>query len=120
MPTVTRWEHTSRFGDVGRAQTSAAHSARVLDYFFDCYAEEKEAVRKAELFLTIYDYIGRHAEMFSRKKLLEKSATNQLSVDSALLRAVHYAFTGSFPQGSPDPKKVLLLARAIRALESQS
>jgi hypothetical protein len=118
MPTVTRWEHTVRFGDVGVVQTSSAHSARVLDYFFDCYPEEKEAVHKAELFLSIYDYIGRHADMFLRKKLLEKSGTAQFTVESSLLRAVHYAFTGLSAQANPEPKKVLLLARAIRALES--
>src|SRR5213595_3447403 len=76
MKTVRQWEHTSRFGELGGSQTSRANNARVLEYFFDCCADQTEAVHKAELFLSIYDYIGRNASLFSRKGLLEREADN--------------------------------------------
>src|ERR1051326_4324612 len=93
MKTVQQWEYTARFGEVGHDQTSRANCARVLDYFSDCYSEPREAVAKAELFLSIYDFIGRHASVFSKKELKERSEGSLFSVEAALLRAVHYVFT---------------------------
>ena len=116
MPTVRRWEYTSRFGFLGTAQTSEANSARVLEYFSDCYPTAKEAVHKAELFLTIYDYIARNAELFTRKGLIDQSGDGTFLADPALLRAVHYAFICSGPQSAVAPKKVLTLARALEQL----
>ncbi len=113
MRTVREWEYTSRFGPVGTAQTSKANNARVLEYFSDCYADPKEAVQKAEAFLSIYDYIGRHAAFFSKKHLLDRVAGSVFSVDPALLRAVHYAFTASAQPSAADAKRVLALARAF-------
>src|SRR5215471_19900764 len=93
MRTVREWEYTMRFGHLGSAQTSRANSARVLEYFSDSYPDAKEAVRKAELFLSIYDYVARNGAFFARKGFLEESETGLFSVDGALLRAVHSAFT---------------------------
>src|SRR5579864_7192205 len=53
MKTVRDWEYTQRFGHVGTSQDSRANSARVVEYFSDSYSDSKEAVRKAELFLSI-------------------------------------------------------------------
>lgn len=115
MKTVREWEDTSRFGHVGKAQTSRANNARIVEYFSDCYADQHEAVRKAELFLSIHDYIGRNAAVFSRDALVEELAGGQYEVDSALLRAVHHVFTlpGCLDKA---PQKVLTLARALEQL----
>src|SRR4026207_1641466 len=99
MQLVSQWEYTSRFGHLGQEQTSRANNARVLEYFSDCYADQNEAVHKAELFLSIYDYIGRNASLFSRKDLLDGEGT-KFKVDPALLRAVHHIFTVSAQPGS--------------------
>ncbi len=117
MRTVREWEYTSRFGHLGSAQTSRANSARVVEYFSDSYQDPKEAVYKAELFLSIYDYIGRHAGLFSRKDLVEELEGSLFSVDSALLRAVHHVFTVAVQPARIDPKSVLALARAFKAIE---
>jgi hypothetical protein len=98
---------------VGNAQTSRAHNARVVDYFSDSYEDQAEAVQKAELFLSIYDYICRHAALFSRKDLMEGVDERQFSVDQALLRAVHHLFTVVERPAEIDPKRVLALARAF-------
>jgi hypothetical protein len=117
MRMVRQWEYTSRFGHLGHDQTSRANNARVLDYFSDCYQDQTEAIHKAELFLSIYDYIGRQASLFSRKDLLEEDGTN-FSVDPALLRAVHHIFTVSTRPADIAPKAVLHLARAFKEIAS--
>ena len=117
MPLVQRWEYTARFGHVGNAQTSRAHISRVVEYFADCYEEPKEAVWKADVFLSVYDYLGRHAAFFAKKGLLEELESGTLSAEPALLRAVHYVFTAASQPGSVHPKKVLLLARAYKEVE---
>ena len=116
MQTVRQWEETSRFGHLGRAQTSRANNARVVEYFADTYDDPREAVRKAELLLSICDYVGRHALFFSRKGLVETEHGSLLSVDPGLLRAVHHVFTVSDRPQSVDPRKVLNLARAFNEL----
>jgi hypothetical protein len=113
MKTVRQWEYTSRFGPVGNGQTSQANNARVVDYFSDCYEEPKEALYKAEVFLSIYDYLGRHAAMFARKKLLEEVNDRVFSVETGLLRALHFAFTSALRPASVDPKKIASLARSF-------
>ena len=118
MKTVREWEYTSRFGHLGTAQTSRANSARIVEYFSDSYADQKEAVHKADLFLSIYDYIGQHAEVFSRKELLERLDDGLFSVEPALLRAVHYVFTVAARPASLDPKRVVHLAKALAAIEA--
>ena len=118
MKTVREWEYTSRFGHLGKAQTSLANSARIVEYFSDSYEEHKEAVHKAELFLSIYDYLARHAAFFSRKDLMEKVDDNLFSADPDLLRAVHYVFTVAAHPASILPKKVLTLARAFKNIEA--
>jgi len=117
MTTVREWEYTSRFGHLGRLQTSQANNARVLEYFSDSYLNQKEALYKAELFLSISDYIGRHAALFARKDLLEVLAGNVFSVGPALLRAVHYAFSTSTRAAVLAPKRVLALARAFTEID---
>jgi hypothetical protein len=117
MRTVRQWEYTSRFGHLGKVQTSRANSARVLEYFSDSYQDRKEALYKAELFLSINDYIGRHAEVFARKDLVEELAGNEFSVRLELLRAVHYAFSVSPQAADLPPKKVLALARALGRID---
>ena len=69
MRTVREWEHTSRFGHLGNAQTTRANGSRVVEYFSDSYEDSKEAVHKAELFLLISDYIGRHAAQLLQERL---------------------------------------------------
>jgi len=117
MRTVRDWEYTQRFGHLGTAQNSRANGARVVEYFSDSYSDQKEAVRKAELFLSIYDYIARNAAFFSRKGLVEELASSLLSVDPALLRAVHFVFTLSDKPEHVHLKRVWNLARAFKELE---
>ena len=76
MKTVREWQYTSRFGHLGKLQTSMANSARTVEYFSDSYPDQKEAVRKAEVFLSINDYIARHAALFCRKDLMEELETS--------------------------------------------
>ena len=116
MKTVREWEYTSRFGHLGRVQTSMANSARVVEYFSDSYQDQKEAVRKAEVFLCIYDYIGRHANSFARKALIEELESSHFVVDPALLRAVHHIFTVSPRPEIIAPKKVINLAKAFQEI----
>ena len=118
MRTVREWEYTSRFGHLGSEQTSRANSARVVEYFFDSYIDKKEAVHKAELFLSIYDYIGRHQDLFSQKGLMEKLDTGPLSVDGGLLRAIHHIFTVVPRAAEVDPKKALALAKAFQDVQT--
>jgi hypothetical protein len=117
MKTVRRWEDTVRFGHLGHAQTSRANSARVVEYFSDSYPNQKEAVYKAELFLSIYDYIGRNAAFYSRKGLLEELGEGLFSVDPALLRSVHFVFTLPGRCESIHPKRIFNLARAFMEFE---
>ncbi len=111
---VCQWEYTTRFGPVGNAHTSRAHNARVVEYFCDSYQDQTEAVQKAELFLSIYDYIGRHAGLFLRKDMMEGLDEHLFSVDPAMLRAVHHVFTVAERPAAIDPKRVLTLARAFK------
>jgi len=118
MKTVREWEYTLRFGHLGNAQTTRANSARALEYFSDCYTDTREAVYKAGVFLSIYDYIGRYETVFARKNLIDKVEERQFAVDNALLRAVHYVFTTVAQAASTDPRKIIALARALGSLDS--
>jgi len=118
MKTVNEWEYTSRFGHVGKTQTNRAKSVRILEYFSDSYAENKEAFHKARVFLSIHDYVGRHAGLFCRKGLVEQSDKGVFMVEPNLLRAVHYAFTTFAEPETIAPKKVLMLAKALQEFES--
>lgn len=118
MRTVREWEYTSRFGHIGHAQTNRARSVRVLEYFSDTYPDQKEAVHKAEVFLSIHDYIGRHVALFRRKGLIDELEDGVFLVEPNLLRAVHYAFTVSPEAETTSPKKVLILAKAFRNFEA--
>src|SRR5437899_3238050 len=117
MKLVRQWEYTARFGHLGESQTSQANNARVLEYFSDCYDDQKEAIHKAELFLSIYDYIARNASLFSRKRLLDRDAEN-FSADPALLRAVHHIFTVAESPANVPAKGVLHLARAFQRISN--
>ena len=116
MKMVQAWEYTARFGHLGNAQTARANCARVVEYFSDSYPNPKEAVFKADIFLSIYDYIGRNVAHLSRKDLMERLESGMLSVDQALLRAVHHVFTVAAQPASVDPKKVLALALAFKLI----
>jgi hypothetical protein len=118
MKTVRDWEYTSRFGHLGKLQTSRAHNARVVEYFSDSYPDARVAVARAEMFLSIYDYLGRHAVFFSRKDLMERLEGNLYAVEPALLRAVHYLFTVAARPTGVDPKRVFALAKALAAIEA--
>src|SRR5580765_494498 len=72
MKTVRNWEYTARFGHLGTDQTSRANNARVVEYFSDSYADQSEAVAKAETFISIYEYLGCHAGLFSKKGFMER------------------------------------------------
>ncbi len=117
MRTVKEWEYTSRFGHVGHAQTNSARSARVIEYFTDSYADSKEAVYKAGIFLTVHDYIGRHLALFIRKDLVEEAEPGSYLVEPNLLRAVHHAFITLGEGAVLPPQKILNLARAFREIE---
>src|SRR6266478_333978 len=71
MKMVREWEDTTRFGHLGNDQTNRAHIARVLEYFSDSYETQAEVIFKAEVFLKICDYLGRHSEEFSTQNLSE-------------------------------------------------
>jgi hypothetical protein len=114
MRTVRGWEETMRFGHLGSDQTDRAHLARVLEYFSDIYERSAEAVEKAELFLLICDYLGRHAEAFSVKGLMDTVEESRFSVDPALLRAVHFLFSMASQPANVDPNKVLNLALTFK------
>ena len=80
--------------------------------------DKREAVQKAELLLSIYDYIGRNADLFMKKGLMEVMADGPFSVESALLRAVHHVFTVVADRPScVDPRKVIALATAFESFE---
>ena len=117
MRTVRTWEHTSRFGHVGKEQSSRANNARVVEYFFDSYQDKREAVHKAEVLLSIYDYIGRHVDLFTKKGFVEILEGGPFSVESALLRAVHHVFTVVERPSCVDPKQVIALATAFEIFE---
>lgn len=119
MKTVRDWEYTSRFGHLGHDQTSRASSARVLEYFGDCYPDQREALRKAEKFLSINDYLGRHAALFTSTDMLEVSDTGVLLVEPALLRAIHHVFTVSRTPEAISPKRILALAKAFQDIAGQ-
>jgi hypothetical protein len=118
MRMVRSWEYTSRFGHVGSSQTSRANNARVVEYFSDSYQDQKEAVLKAELFLSICDYIGRHAGLFISKKFIDKLPGGQLVVEPALLRAIHHVFSSGLSPTSRDPRRILMLAKAFEEVRS--
>jgi hypothetical protein len=120
MKTVQEWEDTVRFGHLGKDQNSRANSSRVLEYFSDSYPDQKEALCKAELFLSIYDFIGRNAFFFSKKALLEQADKGLFSVEPALLRAVHFAFSIQDRPEVISPKRILTLARAFKEFEPVS
>jgi hypothetical protein len=113
MDMVRGWEFTNRFGHLGTAQTSQANNARILEYFSDCYIDRREAFRKAELFLSIHDYIGRNAVLFCTSKMLDEVGSDRYEVEPALLRAVHHAFTAPGLAENLVPHKVLSLAKAF-------
>jgi hypothetical protein len=117
METVRTWEHTARFGHLGREQSSRANNARVVEYFFDCYEDKREAVHKAEILLSIYDYIGRNSELFVKRGFVEVLEGGPFSVESALLRAVHHVFTVVDRPACIDPKQVITLATAFEIFE---
>ncbi len=118
MKMVRDWEYTSRFGHLGHEQDGRAANARVLEYFADCYADQREAIHKAELFLSINDFLGRHTSLFTGSDLLELSETGVLLVEPCLLRAIHHVFTvAPKPEGIP-PKKILALAKAFKDIDS--
>jgi hypothetical protein len=74
-------------------------------------------VYKAELFLSIYDYIGRNATYFSRKGLVDEVEAGLFSVDPALLRSVHFVYGLPARPDHISQKKVYQLARAYQELE---
>ena len=119
MQTVRKWEYTERFGHLGASQNNRANSARILEYFSVSYADPKEALHKAELFLSIYDFIARNALFFGRKSLVERLGNDVLSVDPALLRSVHFVFGLPSRPENFQVKKVYNLARAFKELETE-
>lgn len=120
MKTVREWEYTSRFGHLGRAQTSWAHNARVVEYFSDAYATAKEALHKADVFLSICDYLARNATVFGRTLYMDAEQPDNLAVDPALLRAIHHVFTSSERPAIVDPMTIVALAKAYDQVEKAS
>jgi hypothetical protein len=101
---------------LGSAQDSRSHAARVLEYFSDSYTDAKEALAKAELFLSIHDYLARHASFFSRKALLEEDGQGMLTAEPELLRAVHLVFSLGVQPERVDARKIVRLARCFQDL----
>ena len=116
MPTVRDWEYTSRFGHLGTDQTRRARGARIIDFFCDSFADWREAVYKAEVFLLIHDYLGRHAPFFIRNGVLEKHLHGGYAAEPGLLRALHYVFI-AFQPPEVEPRLVLTLAKAFKQFE---
>ncbi len=71
------------------------------------------------MFLSIHDYIGRHAGLFLKKGFVERLENGVLLVESGLLRAVHHIFTTAEQPGSMPAKKVLALAKAFRDIAGE-
>lgn len=117
MKTVRAWQYTVLFGHLGTDQTDWANRARVVEYFCDSYPNQKEALYKAERFLVICDYLARHTDFFTREGLLESEHDTLLSVDPALLRAVHLLFTSGEEPAVATPKEVLSLAWTLKNIE---
>jgi hypothetical protein len=120
MKMVRQWEHTSRFGHLGKAQSTQANIARVVEYFSDTYPNSAEALQKAELFLSICDYIARNETLFVRKSMLEKDEDGSFSVEPFLLRAVHYHFTAGSRAGTAEPRRILTLAKAFKTFDGEA
>jgi hypothetical protein len=120
MKTVRQWEHTSRFGELGKDQSNRANNARVLEYFCDCYPESGVAIRKAESFLSICDYFARNSLLFGKHGFMEKDRDGVFSVEPALLRAVHHVFTSCTSFGRVLPDKVIDLAKAFEQIHGGS
>jgi hypothetical protein len=116
MKTVRQWHYTQRFGDLGSSQDSHSHAARVVEYFSDSYGNAKEALAKAELFLSIHDYLARNASFFCKKGLLEEEDRGELTAEPTLLRAVHFVFSLGTASERVDARKVLRLARCFQDL----
>ena len=119
MKLVHEWEYTSRFGFLGKDQSTQSHIARVVDYFSDSYADLAEALYKAERFLSICDYVARHETLFASKAMVEKDKDGSFAVEPALLRSVHHLFTAGMEPVAVQAKKVLSLARAFKKLETE-
>jgi hypothetical protein len=117
MRTVRQWEYTSRFGYVGPSHDTESEIARTLEYFSDCYPDPAEAFRKAEQFLSICDYVALHLSFFSNKGMTDTEEGGSVCAEPALLRAIHYVFTALGGTRGTEPKKVLNLARTLKALE---
>src|SRR5262245_58711504 len=117
MRTVRQWEYTWKFGYLGHSHDNKAEIARTLEYFSDSYLDRAEALCKAELFLTICDYVALHASFFSSQGMIDTEVEGELCAESALLRAIHHVFTALAGARGTDPNKVLNLARALKALE---
>jgi len=117
MRLVCEWEHTARFGQVGKAQSTGAHVARGMEYFSDAYEDSAEALYKAERFLAICDYLARNQEVFSREGMIEKEGDGAYAVDPGLVRSAHRRFTAGARGASAEPDKVLFPAKAFKALD---
>jgi hypothetical protein len=117
MKTVRQWEFTWRFGYLGPSRDNQAEVARTLEYFFDSYADQTEALFKAERFLSICDYTALHVSFFAGRNLVETEADGSVTAEPALLRAIHYIFTALASPRGTDPRKVVDLARSLKALE---
>jgi hypothetical protein len=120
MKTVRQWEHTSRFGHLGKTQSTQANIARVVEYFSDTYSDSAEALQKAERFLSICDYIARNEALFVRKLMLEKEEDGSFSVEPFFLRAVHHHFTSDSRPGTAEAKKILSLAKAFKTFDGEA
>ena len=123
MKSVRGWEHTTLFGELGTAQTSRTNSARVIEYFSDCYPDIKEIGHKSNCFLQIHDYVGANVKLFTKRRLLEMRDKNLALIDCALYRAVHFLFTSdSIPSicTTGRPELVADLAEAFKAIEKVS
>jgi len=71
----------------------------VVEYYFsDSYQDQKAAVQKAEVFLSIYDYIGVMRSVF-QEGLVEKLEAG-LWPSTGVARAVHHVFTAHFRRTS--------------------
>jgi hypothetical protein len=120
MKTVRQWEDTSRFGHVGNTQSAHANISRVVEYFSDTYSESAEALHKAEIFLSVCDYIARNESLFVRKAMLEKDGDGSFSVEPSLLRAVHHHFTAGNQNAAIDARKILPLAKAFKSFDEEA
>lgn len=122
MKQVTQWEYlhfTDPPTEVGTSQTESARTGRILEYFSDTYKNPLEAIDKSRLFTSVFEYIAGHKRYFAWRGLLKIQKGRTVGMNSALLRAVHFALMAAGMDSKIKRRKIANLAKAFLAIESK-